>query len=148
MDRLKPYWSHSSLCWQNTAHFAYWQPVSWTKKLHYPSIEILLWYPGFPIRILKKGIKLDHDLASCLYTCTYRPLHTNITIAVPITENIEEAIPLTIPVCVTIVCKLKKTWLRIQLFMFLCLHCVAATKEWGWSKITGLRVEGNSISIL
>ena len=31
MDRLKPYWSHSSLCWQITA-----QPVSWTTKLHYP----------------------------------------------------------------------------------------------------------------
>ena len=82
-------------------------------------------------------MKLDHDLASCLYTSTYRPLHTNITIAIPITDNIEEAIPLTIPVCVTIVCKLKKTWLTI-----------AATKEWGWSKFTGLRVEGNSISIL
>ena len=23
MDRLKPYWSHSSLCWQITAHLAY-----------------------------------------------------------------------------------------------------------------------------
>ena len=37
MDRLKPYWSHSSLCWQITAHLAYWQPVFWTKKPHYPS---------------------------------------------------------------------------------------------------------------
>ena len=49
-------------------------------------------------------MKLVHALASFLYTYTYRPIHTNITIAVPITENIEEAIPLTIPVCVTIVC--------------------------------------------
>ena len=36
MDRLKTYWSHSSLCWQNTAHLAHWQPVSWLTKPHYP----------------------------------------------------------------------------------------------------------------
>ena len=36
MDRLKPYWSHSSLCWQITVHLAYWQPVSWTTKPLYP----------------------------------------------------------------------------------------------------------------
>ena len=35
MDRVKPYWSHSSLCWQITAHCAYSQPVSWMKKPHY-----------------------------------------------------------------------------------------------------------------
>ena len=36
MDRLRPNWSYSSLCWQNTAHFAHWQPVSWLTKPHYP----------------------------------------------------------------------------------------------------------------
>ena len=50
MDRLKPYWSHSSLCWQITAHLAYLQPVSWTTKPHYPfKYQTFKWPPSISI---------------------------------------------------------------------------------------------------
>ena len=73
MGRLKPYWSHSSLCWQNTAHLAYWQPVSWTTKPHYPFKYCLhSWRNPLLIQacnsmIVRNKIAL-HQLVFCLAT--------------------------------------------------------------------------------
>ena len=37
IDRLKTYWSHSKLCWRNTAYLAHWPLTGfWTTKPHHP----------------------------------------------------------------------------------------------------------------
>ena len=73
MDRLKPYWSHFSLCWQITAHLADWQPVSWTTKPHYPfkvRICLIFWYKG----VTSTNIKLNiFRWANGLVYVTYFP---------------------------------------------------------------------------
>ena len=65
MGRLNPYWSHSSLCWQNTAHLTYWQHASWTTKTHSPSSHLPISFSADCVqRYLQTFFSFSEELGS------------------------------------------------------------------------------------